>query len=74
MYRLFGFFIRREACRLAATAVQGPWSEGKNTAHLLWALTVFFESYLVGGSAKTQAEFGPRGPVDIGIVRAGGQK
>ena len=41
LYRLFGFWIRREACRLAAQAAQGPWSQDRDVAHLLWSLPDF---------------------------------
>lgn len=69
IYRLFGFWVRREACRLAAQAVQGPWSKDRDVSHLLWSLTVFFESYMERGAADTQQDFGPKEPVDLGIVR-----
>ena len=69
-YRLFGFWIRREACRLAAQAAQGPWSKDHDTAHLLWSLTVFFERYMMHGCEDTQEDFGPKEPVNLGIIRA----
>ncbi len=69
LYRIFGFMVRREACRMAAQAVQGPWSKDRDVAHLLWSLTVFFESYMIDGAEKTQADFGPKEPVDLGLVR-----
>ena len=68
--RLLGFWIRREACRMAAEAVRGPWSEGRDVAHLLWSLTVFFEEYMRKGAVATRADFGPKDAVDLGIVRA----
>lgn len=68
-YRIFGFFVRREACRLAAKAAQGPWSAGRDTSHLLWSLTVYFENYMLHGADKTQDDFGPKEPVELGIVR-----
>jgi hypothetical protein len=69
LYRLLGFCVRREACRLAAQAVQGPWSKDRDIAHLLWSLTVFFEDYMLKGAANTQEDFGPKEPVELGLVR-----
>lgn len=57
-YFLFGFWIRREACRLAASAFC-PDEDGRYTPRL-WGLTVFFESYLLYGSAGTREDFGPK--------------
>ena len=69
IYKLFGYWIRREACRLAARVVQGQWAEGKEPLPNLWSMTVFFESYLLSGASGTRESFGPSEPVDIRIVK-----
>lgn len=68
--RLFGFWVRREACRLASNAIRGSWAEERNAANTLWALTVFFEEYMRKGADETQADWGPKDPVDLSLVRA----
>ena len=70
LYRVFGYFVRREACRLAAQAAQGPWSQGRDVSHLLWSLTVFFELYLRHGGDETQKDFGPKEVIELGILRS----
>jgi hypothetical protein len=74
LQRMFGYWVRREACRLAAQAAQGPWSQGRDVSHLLWSLAVFFENYIRHGQSETMRDFGPKGPVDLGIVRAPQEK
>jgi hypothetical protein len=61
-YRLFGYWIRRDACRLAATAAQGQCGDGP-VAERLWSLTVFFENYLWEGAEGTRDDFGYKEPV-----------
>ena len=34
----------------------------------LWSITVFFETYMIGGSAGTVADFGPKKPIEIKAV------
>lgn len=67
-YRLFGYFVRREACRLAAQAAQGQCGEGA-VAERLWSLTVFFETYLMDGCDGTQEGFGYKDPVNLRDVK-----
>lgn len=62
--RVLGFWIRREACRLSALAMQGEFSDG-DISQRLWSLTVFFELYMRRGSEGTLADFGPKGPVEL---------
>jgi hypothetical protein len=64
--RIFRFFIRREACRLAATAAQGQCGDGP-VAERLWSLCVFFESYLHEGSEGTLEDFGYKEPVTLKV-------
>jgi hypothetical protein len=64
------FWIRREACRLAALAMQhADYNEA--VCPMLWSMTVFFESYLHYGSEGTATDFGPKEPVELEAVRAG---
>lgn len=69
-YWLYGFWVRREACRFAAIAVQGPWSKDHNTAHLIWSLSVFFEKYMIEGASNTQDDFGPKEPAQLGLIQS----
>ena len=64
LYRLFGYWIRRDACRLAAQAVRSADVED-GWAPRIWSLTVFFETYLCGGAGATIEDFGPKEPADI---------
>lgn len=64
MYRVFEYWVRREACRLAAQAAQGQCGEGQ-IAQRLWSLCIFFENYLWAGAAGTQQDFGYKEPVTL---------
>jgi hypothetical protein len=55
---------------MAAQAIQGPWSKDRDVSHIVWSLTVFFEEYMRKGATETRADFGPKDPIDLGIVRA----
>jgi hypothetical protein len=68
-YLLFGYRIRREACRLAAHAVRKiePTNDG-SYAPILWSLTVFFENYLITGADGTMDDFGPKEPATLKAV------
>lgn len=46
LYRLLGYFIRRDACRLAAQAFYGNAPADGTYTPRLWSLTVFFEQYV----------------------------
>lgn len=67
LYALFGYWIRRDACRLAAQALRAQDVDEGYTPRL-WSLTVFFEMYLLGGSNGTVENFGPKEPVDLKAV------
>jgi len=69
-YWLTGYFIRREACRLAAHAVRKlePVKDG-SYAPILWSLTVFFEKYMIDGADATADDFGPKEPVELSITK-----
>lgn len=65
-YWLVGFFIRREACRLASHAVRKIESVNDGSyAPILWCLAVFFEQYMLTGADSTHADFGPKEPVQL---------
>lgn len=72
MYRIFGYFVRREACRLAAKAAQGQCGDGP-VAERLWSLCVFFEMYLVQGAEGTLQDFGYKEPVTLAPVKVEAQ-
>jgi hypothetical protein len=64
---LFEFWVRREACKMAAIAIQNHTDED-SIAPRLWSLAVFFESYMHEGCEGTMADFGPREPVELSAV------
>lgn len=70
-YRLFGYFIRRDACRLSAHALSSLDIGSVGLTPGIWSLTVFYESYLMNGSSGTAEDFGPKDPVDLAEVRSG---
>lgn len=66
-YRLFGWWIRWQACKMAAQTVGSPTLVPTNV--LLWSFTVFFETYMWSGAAATRADFGPKEPVDLRVMQ-----
>ena len=58
-YRLFGWWIRWQACKMAAQVLQGNSPDAK-IAPQVWSLAVFFESYMTEGADGTMADFGPK--------------
>lgn len=66
MYRLFGWWVRWQACKMAAQCV-AAWKEtpGEGYCPKLWSTTVFFESYMMRGAEWTKEDFGPKGPVQL---------
>ncbi len=71
MKRLFYFWIRREACRMAALAIQNHTDKDQIVPRV-WSLTVFFESYMHNGADGTMADFGPKEPVELKEVKMQG--
>lgn len=69
IYRLFGFWVRREACRLAALAYRTVDADD-GYAPRIWSLAMFFEMYMLEGSSGTLADFGPKEPATIEAVEA----
>lgn len=59
--------IRTEACRCAALVLAGrPEAPYAPDA---WSLSVFFESYIAKGSSGTMADFGPKKPAKLKLVK-----
>ena len=67
MYRIFGWWTRWQACKMAAQVMTACDGE-EDMCPRLWSITVFFETYMIGGSAGTVADFGPKKPVEIKVV------
>ena len=63
-YRLFRYWIRRDACRLAAQALRAT-DVADGYAPRIWSLAVFFERYLCEGANETAEDFGPKAPVEL---------
>lgn len=67
MYRIFGWWYRWQACKMAALAIQNH-TDKDEIAPRVWSLTVFFEKYMCEGAEGTAADFGPKKPVQLEIV------
>lgn len=70
-YRLFGWWIRWQACKMAAQVMQGRGNGDEAISPLVWSLTVFFEMYICGGSEETCEDFGPKEAVELTVVKKG---
>lgn len=71
-YRIFGWWIRMQACRMTAIAMQNHSAEDDITPRA-WSFTVFFESYIMHGAEWTSEDFGPKEPVELKpVVNANG--
>lgn len=70
IYRFFGYWIRRDACRLAAQAIRSSDTQ-ENWTPRIWSLAVFFENYLCAGAEGTREDFGPPEPVELKAVEHG---
>lgn len=68
-YRVFGYWIRKEACRLAARAFRE--SDSEHFSPRMWSMTVFFERYLLHGADATEEDFGPKDPVMLRSLEKG---
>jgi len=69
-YRLFGWWIRLQACKMAAQVMQGQGmgNETEGPCPKLWSTTVFFELYIMTGAENTVDEFGPKDPIALKAV------
>lgn len=65
---ILGYWVRREACRLAAIAMQGQCAEGDISSRA-WSLCVYFEMYIRVGAEGTEEDFGPKEPVVLKAVK-----
>lgn len=64
------FWIRREACKMAAIAIQNHTDESSITPRV-WSLAVFFEKYMTEGAEGTQEDFGPKDAVELKSISGG---
>ena len=65
-YRLFGWWWRWQACRMAALVFSNrQHGSDEAVSPMIWSVTVFFESYLREGAEGTREDFGPRAPVEL---------
>lgn len=67
MYRLFGWWVRWQACKMAAVTLQGDLMNG-DICQRLWSASVFFEQYMLEGADGTQDDFGPKDAVELKAV------
>lgn len=68
-YRLFGWWVRWQACKMAALCVSA-WKEEPDEGYCpkLWSTAVFFENYMIGGADGTREDFGPSEPSELHAV------
>jgi hypothetical protein len=65
-YRLFGWWYRWQACKMAAHVLSNRHhGDDRSMSPIAWSMAVFFELYMTTGAEATQAEFGPKEPIDI---------
>lgn len=67
MYRIFGWWVRWQACKMAAVAIQNHEDDDAIVPRV-WSLTVFFENYIMEGAEGTKEDFGPKEPADLKAV------
>ncbi|MDE2096517.1 MAG: hypothetical protein KGL39_04665 [Patescibacteria group bacterium] len=69
-YRLFGWWYRWQACKMAAQVMQskGIGTDAEGICPKLWSCTVFFESYMTSGADETHADFGPKEPEPLRVI------
>jgi len=70
-YRLMGWWIRLQACRMAAQVMQsqGMGTPEEGPCPKLWSSVVFFERYIMEGAEGTCDDFGPKEPVELKAVK-----
>lgn len=67
-HRLYGWWVRWQACKMAAQVMQGRQNGDEAITPLAWSLTVFFEGYMRFGAEGTQKDFGPKEAVELKSV------
>jgi len=66
---MIGWWVRWQACKMAAQVMQGRVNGDEAITPLVWSLTVFFEQYLRGGADNTLADFGPKEAIQLKEVK-----
>lgn len=69
-YRLFGWWVRWQACKMAATVMSGRANGEEPLSPLIWSMTVFFEKYICDGADGTADDFGPKDAIELKTVEA----
>lgn len=69
IYYLFGWWVRWQACKMAARVMQGRQNGDEAITPLVWSLAVFFENYICTGAPGTQVDFGPKDVVELKVVK-----
>lgn len=65
-YRLFGWWYRWQACKMAAHVLSNRnHADDRALAPICWSLAVFFELYMTAGASETSEEFGPKEPAEL---------
>jgi len=69
-YRLFGWWFRWQACKMAAQVMQGQGmgTDNEGPAPRIFSLTVYFENYMCEGANGTADDFGPKEPIVLTSV------
>lgn len=69
-YWLLGWWVRWQACKMAARVMQGQGmgSDTEGCCPKLWSCTVFFEKYICDGANETADDFGPKEPIVLKSV------
>ena len=66
MYRLFGWWYRWQACKMAALVMSNRnHPDDRSLAPIAWSMAVFFELYMTTGADGTSEEFGPKDPTEL---------
>jgi|HubBroStandDraft_5_1064220.scaffolds.fasta_scaffold292307_3 hypothetical protein len=67
--RLFGYWVRWQACKMAALFMSGRNERNdEGVAPAIWSATVFFETYMWEGAEGTRDDFGPKEPAELKSV------
>lgn len=69
-YRLFGWWYRWQACKMAARVMQaqGMGTDNEGPTPRIFSITVYFEQYMLEGEDGTADDFGPKEPVELKSV------
>jgi hypothetical protein len=69
IYRLFGWWFRWQACKMAAQMMAARLERPEEgICPALWSAVVFFETYMLEGSGATHDDFGPKEPAELKAV------